>query len=170
MPYCRFCGKLCPTVPGLNKHVDKNPYCKKASQEEFHHFANSIWDEVPENPDDVQQRPLPYFPDRPDLPDLHLEEDIQQAEEMFNSKRNDILPPPPPPLRQQHATVGDVSENEGVIDDHRYIKKLPEEYLAGAMWGNCKPFYVILMKSRERREVLVRALLKMRTNGDLQSG
>jgi hypothetical protein len=92
----------------------------------------------------VQQRPLPYLPDRPDLPDLHLEEDIQRAEEMFNSERNDIPLPPPPPLRPQHATVGDVSEKEEVIDDHRYIEKFPEEYLAGATWGNCKPFYEYL--------------------------
>ena len=84
MPYCRFCGKLCPTVPGLNKHIDKNPYCKQASHEEFGNFANSIWDEVPVNPNDVQQRPLLNFSHRPDLPDFHLEEDIQRAEEMFN--------------------------------------------------------------------------------------
>ena len=152
MPYCRFCGKLCPTVPGLNKHVDKNPYCKKASHEEFGHFANSIWDEVPDNPHDLQQQPLPTFPIGADLPDFHLEDDIQRAEKMFNGEGNDIpppAPPPPPPLRPQHATVEDVlsPDKEEV---HCYIEKFPEEYLAGATWGNCKPLYEYLDEEQRR--------------------
>ena len=155
MPYCRFCGKLCPTVPGLNRHIDIAPNCKKASREEFSQYANSIWNDVLDNPNDMEQLPLPNLLIEPDLPDFHLEEDIQRAEDMFNKEGTDILQPPQPPppqrdeLRQrpQHATVGDVPDT---IDGHRYIEKFPEEYLAGATWGNCKPLYEYLDEEQKR--------------------
>ena len=61
------------------------------------------------------------------------------------------MPPPPPPLlRPQHATVGYVPDNEEVIDACRYIEIFPEEYLAGAMWGNCKPLYEYLDEEQKR--------------------
>ena len=50
MPYCGFCSKLCPTVPGVNQHINITPKCKKASCEEFSQYVNDIWDNVPENP------------------------------------------------------------------------------------------------------------------------
>jgi hypothetical protein len=53
---------------------------------------------------------------------------------------------------------------------YRYIEKFPEEYLAGATWGNCKPLFDYLDEEQKREEVLAGALLKMRMNGSLQSG
>jgi hypothetical protein len=150
MPYCRFCGKLCPTVPGLNRHLDIAPNCKKASREEFSQYANTIWNDVPENPDDVQQQPLPNLPIErdSDLPDFSLEEDIQRAEEILNGEGVDIptLPPPlrPLPLRPH------VPDNDEVLDGRRYIEKFPEEYLAGATWGNCKPLYEYLDEQQKK--------------------
>ena len=148
MPYCRFCGKLCPTVPGLNRHVDNSPNCKKASRQEFGQYANSIWEEVPENLNDVERKPLPNFQMEPDLPDFHLEEeeeDIQIAEEMFNREEINIPPPPPPQPPQPDVPQEDVPDN-----DSRYIEKFPEEYLAGATWGDCKPLYEYLDEEQKR--------------------
>ena len=152
MPYCGFCGKLCLTVPGLNRHIDNTPNCKKSSHEEFGQYANSIWDEVPENLNNVERQPLPNHPIELDLPDFYLEEDIQIAEETFNREEPNVPPPLPPlpPQHPQHATVGDVPDKEIVIDGCRYIENFPEEYLAGATWGNCKPLYKYLDEEKKR--------------------
>jgi hypothetical protein len=156
MPYCGFCGKLCPTVPGLNRHINNTPNCKKASHEEFGQYANSIWNNVHENLNGVEQPPLPNHPIEPDLPDFCLEEDIQIAEEMFDREETNIPPPLPPQpeeprLHPQHAaTVGDVPDNEEVIDGRRYLEKFPKEFLAGATWGNCKPLYEYLDERRKK--------------------
>ena len=79
MPYCGFCGKLCPTVPGVNRHINITPKCKKASCEEFSRYVNDIWDNVPENLNDMEWHPLPNLPNELELQieDFHLEEDIQ---------------------------------------------------------------------------------------------
>ena len=175
MPYCGFCGKLCPTVPGINRHINITPQCKKASCEEFGWYVNDIWDNVPENLNDMEWYPLPNLPNKLELQieDFHLEEDIQIAEETFNRELEEThllppLPPQPQPCHQQ-ATVGDASEIEDVNDGHCYIEKSPEEYLAGATWGNCKPLYECFdeqkKKKKKGREVLVGVLLKMRMNG-----
>ena len=152
MPYCVFCGKLCPTVPGLNRHIDNTPNCKKASQLEFGQYANGIWNDIPENPNDIEGPPLPNLPIEADLPDFHLEEDIVIAEETFNRDETDLLPHPAPPppqqndqqQRPQHATIDDAPDNEEGIDDGRYIEYFPEEYWAGATWGDCKPLFECL--------------------------
>ena len=47
MPHCSFCGKLCTTDPGLERHITCTPNCKKASADKFGQYANSIWDDVP---------------------------------------------------------------------------------------------------------------------------
>lgn len=92
---------------------------------------------------------LPNIPIEPDLPDFHLEEDIQTAEEIFNREQTNISGPPSPPQQDEpqldpwHATVEDVP-------GHRYIEKFPEEYLAGATWGNCKPLYEYLDEKQKR--------------------
>lgn len=151
MPYCFFCGKHCPTVPGLNKHIDKTPKCKKASREEFGQYAKAIWEDVPQNPNDIEGQPPPGLPNEPELnlEDFHLEEDIARAQEMFDREENNLLPvpPPPPPLPQhdepQHVTV---DPKKGC----RYIEHFPEEYLAGATWGNCKPLYEYINEEQEK--------------------
>jgi hypothetical protein len=155
MPYCDFCGKLCPTVPGLYRHIDNAPKCKIASREEFGQYANHIWDDVP---NEVKRQPPPI---EQDLPDFQLEEDIQLAEEIFNGDETNLppLPPPQPPqpdehqLRPQRATVEDVPENEEVIDGRRFIENFPEELLAGATWGNCKPLYEYLEEEQNKEGV-----------------
>ena len=178
MPYCGFCGKLCPSVPGLNRHIDNAPNCKKSSHEEFGQYANSIWDEVPENLDNMERQPLPNLPIEPDLPDFHLEEDIQIADETFNREEPNVqLPPPPlppqrdePQPRPQHATLGDIPDNETVIDGRRYIENsLRNIWLAlhGGIANHCMN---TLMRSRKGREILAGPLLKMRMNGNLRSG
>ena len=149
MPYCAFCGKVCPTVPGLNRHIDKTPNCKKASHEEFGQYANGIWDDIPENLHNKEWQQLLNLQIEPDLPDLRLEEDIQIAEEIFNSEEANVPMPQPtlppqrdePQLHPQHATVG---------DGCRYIENFPEEYLAGATWGTCKPLYEHLDEDRKK--------------------
>ena len=44
----------------------------------------------------------------------------------------------------KHAT-GEHSE-----DGQRYIENFPEEYRAGATWGNCKPLYEYIEDERKR--------------------
>ena len=44
----------------------------------------------------------------------------------------------------------DVPENEEVIDGRRFIENFPEEYQAGATWGNCKPFYEFLDEEQKK--------------------
>lgn len=153
MPYCGFCGKRCPTVPGLNRHIDNTPNCKKASHEEFGQYANSIWNDVHENLNDVEPPPLPNHPIEPDLLDFRLEEDIQIAEEMFDREETNIPPPLPPlpPQLDEPRPHPQHADNEEVIDRCRYIEKFPEEYLAGATWGDCKPLYEYL-DERQKRE------------------
>ena len=56
MPYCSFCGKLCPTALGLKRHIDGTSECKKASNEEYYQYANSIWDDI-----QVHHRVSRYF-------------------------------------------------------------------------------------------------------------
>ena len=158
MPYCGFCGKLCATVPGLNKHIDKSANCKKASEKEFGQYANSIWDNVPEKNDDMddnmEQQPLPNLQIEPE--DIHLEEDIQIAQEMIIEEENNLPPAPPPPQqnepqpRPQCATVEDVPENEDITEGVRYIEHLPDEYLAGATWGKGKPLFDHLDEEQKR--------------------
>jgi len=154
MPYCGFCGKLCPTAHGLKRHINGTPDCKKASSEEFSQYANGIWDDVPENIDRVEQRRLPNLPIHPDLPDFHLEEDIQIAEEMFYDEQTNIpLPLPPqhdePQPHPQHATVEIIPDNEA-IDGSRYIENFPEQYMAGATWGKGKPLFEYLVTEQNK--------------------
>ena len=156
MPYCGFCGKLCPTVPSINQHINITPKCKKASCEEFSQYVNDIWDNVPENLNDMEWYPLPNLPNKLELQieDFHLEEDIQIVEETFNRELEEthLLPPPPPQPQSCHqqATVGDASEIEDMNDGHHYIEKFPEEYLAGTTWGNCKLLYECLDEEQKR--------------------
>ena len=90
MPYCGFCGKNCPTVPGLKRHIDETPACKKASHEEFGQYASNIWNNIPlnlqEQPPPREQSP-PATPQlEPDFPDIHLEEDILAAAAMLDEE------------------------------------------------------------------------------------
>jgi hypothetical protein len=159
MPNCRFCGKLCPTEHGLNRHVGSTASCKKASQEEFGQYANSIWDDIPQaanpNLNDVEQQPL-----EADMPDFHLEEDIQLAEEMFGEEANLPLLPQqldeplraqPPPQRAMDNRVPTIEEiNDRHGDCARYIENFPEDHLAGATRGHCKPLFESLEDERKR--------------------
>ena len=104
----------------------------------------------------MEWHPLPNLPNEPELQmeDFRLEEDIQIVEETFNRELEEthLLPPPPPQpqSRHQQATVGDASKIEDVNNGHRYIKKFPEEYLAGTTWGNCKPLYECLDEGQKK--------------------
>ena len=153
MPYCRFCGKLCSTGGGLNRHIDTTPSCKKASREEFSKYANSIWEDVPENLNNLERQPLLNHPMiDPDLPDFHLEEDIQTAEELISREEHDVPPQQDPLPHPQHATMpmGDVPDKGDAINGYRYIENFPEEFLAGATWGKCKPLFKRLDEERKR--------------------
>jgi hypothetical protein len=153
MPYCcSFCGKSCTTAPGLDRHISRTPNCKKASGEKFSEYARSIWDHVPPaaNPNHAEQQPLV---DLPDYPDFHLEEDLQIAEDMlYDDEEINLLPRPPPPPQvelepnPQPATV-EVPNNG---DGGRYIENFPEEYLAGATWGRCKPLFESLDEEQKK--------------------
>jgi hypothetical protein len=157
MPNCRFCGKLCPTEQGLNRHIGSTASCKKASQEEFGQYANSIWDDIPQaaNPNDAEQQPL-----EADMPDFHLEEDIQLAEEMFAGEEANLPllpqqldePQPPQPLPQR-AMDNRVPNIEEINDRHgdctRYIENFPEDHLAGATRGNAKHYLNLLRMSEK---------------------
>lgn len=157
MPYCTFCGKLCTTAPGLERHIVRTPECKKASCEKFGQYANSIWDDILANPNHAEQQTrtpnIPDFPDS-DFPDFHLDENIQTAEEMLYGEEINLppQPPPPPPDEPQqhgrHPTVEDVTDE--IDDGGCYIENFPEEYLAGAIWGHCKPLFESLDDERVR--------------------
>jgi hypothetical protein len=154
--YCGFCGKSCTTGPGLERHVVQTPDCKKASHEKFGQYANNMWNNSPAYVDSEQQQQanLPDFPDFHGLPDFQLDEDIQMAEEMFYTE--DIylpqkplpLPQDEPPQQPQHATM-EVPNNEEVNDGGRYIENFPEEYMAGATWGHCKPLFESLYEEQK---------------------
>ena len=173
MPFCEFCGKQCTTTPSLKRHIDGTLDCKKDSREEFGHYANTIWDNVPKNPNHEELQALLNIPIHPDLPDFHLEEDIQLAEEALHSEENDIPPIPPPPLHgehqlhPQHVTVEDVPDNE---DGGRYIENFPEENMAGMAWGQSKPLFECIDDDWKREGGSRWGPLKMRMNGNLQSG
>ena len=101
--------KTCLTAVSVENYAQRylvctNTFkCKKASCEEFGQYSNSIWDDVPQNLNDVEQQPLPHFLNEPELEleDFYLEEDIQIVEEMFNREETDLLPLPPPPTPPQ---------------------------------------------------------------------
>jgi hypothetical protein len=150
MPNCSFCGKLCATASGLERHIIYTPDCKKASGEKFGHYANSIWEDKP-----VEQPPLV---DIPNFPDFHLEEDIQIAEDMLNNEGINLLPVqehlpvPADEPRPQHATVevrNNVEDSED-NDGGRYIEYFPQEYMAGATWGRCKPLFESVDEEQKR--------------------
>lgn len=153
MPYCGFCGKLCPTAPGLKRHIDGTPECKRASNEEYYQYANSIWDDVPGNLDhEEQQPPIPPIDSEPvDMLDFHLDEDIQIAED-------NIVPPPQqelhelPPRAQEEMVNVPVNEkvNTDSADGARYIEYFPEENRAGATWGHSKPLFECLDEEQKK--------------------
>ena len=153
MPFCEFCSKQCATTPSLKRHIDSTLDCKKASHEEFRHYANTIWDNIPENPNHKEPQALPNIPIHPDLPDFYLEEDIQLAEEALHGEENDILPIPPPPLHgkhqlhPQHVTVEDVPDNE---DGGCYIENFLEENMASVTWGQSKPLFECIDDDQKR--------------------
>ena len=155
MPYCNFCGKQCTTAPGLDRHIARTPACKKASGENFGQYATSIWEDVPEKPDNAE--PLPAE-DLPDLPEFHLEEDIEMAEGMFNDEPINLLPVPPlppqveplPHPQPEHGTVEVPNNEEGTDEGGRYIENMAEEYMAGATWGDCKPLFESLDEEQKR--------------------
>jgi hypothetical protein len=116
MPYCSFCGKSCSTVPGLKKHIDKSSDCRKASHEEFNLYANSIWDNIPDNLNlnlgEFERAPPSPIQPNFNLPDIQLEEDIQIAEAMLEGEEVGLAAPAqiePHPL-SRHVTVDDATD------------------------------------------------------------
>jgi hypothetical protein len=51
------------------------------------------------------------------------------------------LPPQDEPQPHPRDATADVPNNEDVNDGARFIENFPEEYLAGATWGRCKPLF-----------------------------
>jgi hypothetical protein len=152
MPYyCGFCGKLCETPHGLKRHIDRTPDCKKASHEEFGQYANSIWDNVPENQENVEQQP-PMLPIEPaDMPDFYLDEDI--LDEDIRIAEENIQPPLQQQLDEpqpwpQHATV-DIPVNKVNMEGALYFEYFPEEHMAGATWGRCKPLFESIVEEQK---------------------
>lgn len=158
MPNCSFCGKLCLNAPGLERHIANAPKCRKASGEKFGQYAANIWDDVLANPNHAEQlQPeVENIPDFEDFPDFQLEEDIQVAEEMLYGEENDApqaqqLQPPPQHVPQPHAqhAAEDVPNNEESNDGGRFIEDYPEEYRAGATWGECKSLFESLYEEHK---------------------
>jgi hypothetical protein len=156
MPYCGFCGKNCPTMPGLKRHIDGTPACKKASHEEFGQYAKSIWNNIPDNPQEQSlpndQSPLVTPQPEPDFPDIHLEEDIQAAGAMLDEETD--LPPAPQPFNEQQlrpyrATVEDAPDDDETNQDH-YIEEFPKETLAGATWGTSQTLFESLNEEQKK--------------------
>ena len=69
---------------------------------------------------------------------------------MFNTEETDIPPLPPPPPPPPPPPCPHVPANKEVNDKHRYIENFPEEYLAGATWGTCKPLYEYLDEEQRK--------------------
>ena len=156
-------------MPGLKRHIECTPNCTKASHEEFGQYANGIWDNTPPDLDpnymlEPQPELLLNLQIQPDLPDILLEEDIQRVEEMLYAEEANLLPhwqPPPPSqdgpqpnLERATAVAEDVPDNKDVTSINRdhYIEEFPEEYLAGATWGCCKPLFESLDEEQKREE------------------
>ena len=143
-------------MPSLKRHIDGTPACKKASHEEFGQYANSIWNNIPVNPQEQslpKEQSLPVTPQpEPDWPDIHLEEDIQVAAAMLDEETH--LPPAPQPLDEQqshlyHPTIEDAPEDDDMSQD-RYIEEFLKEHLASAMWGTSKPLFKSLNEEQKR--------------------
>ena len=155
MPCCSFCSKLCATAPGLERHIAHTPECKQASHKKFSQYANSIWDDVPANINHVEQHWQPEpLANLPDLPDFHLEEDIQIADETIDEQEINVPQQHPPPQDEpqnypQHGAV-DVPHNNEVNDGGRYVEKFPKEYLADATLGHWKPLFKSLDEEQKR--------------------
>ena len=149
MPYnCTFCGKVCATHPGLERHIAQTPNCKNASREKFVEYAKGIWDDIPPEQNQVEEE---AFVNLPDWPDFHLEEDIQMAEGMLYGEDDDLLRQPPPhqsPPLPQDEPEPNPQNNDG--DSGRYIENFPEEYFAGAIWGHCKSHFENLNNEQKR--------------------
>ena len=147
MPHCGFCGKLCPTVPGLKRHIDGNAGCKKASRQEFGQYAQGIWSNAPPDNEEgldggeVPEENHPIEPTPLDLPDIHLEEDIQNAGALFGDEEVDAPPSNEPRLNPHRATVEDAPDEEEGDNQARYVEEFPEEYRAGATWGQSNPLF-----------------------------
>ena len=81
---------------------------------------------------------------------------------MLYAKEANLLPhwqtPPPsqdrpqPNLKHATAVAEDVPDNENVTSINRdhYIGEFPEEYLASATWGCCKPLFESLDEEQKR--------------------
>ena len=132
MPYCGFCGKLCPTVPGLKRHINGNAACKKVSRQEFGQYAQSIWSSTPPDSGEGPEQSHAIEPSQLDLPDIHLEEDIEDAGALFDDEEVDAPQSNEPHLNPHRTTVEDVPDEEEVDDQARYVEDFPEEYRAGA--------------------------------------
>ena len=151
-----FCGKNCPTMPSLKRHIDRVSACKKASHEEFGQYASSIWNNGPANPQEQslpKEQSPPVTPQlEPHLPNIHLEEDIQTAAATLNEETH--FPPAPQPLNEQqsrpyHATIEDAPDDDDTSQD-RYIEEFLKESMAGAMWGTSKPLFESLNEEQTR--------------------
>jgi hypothetical protein len=113
-----------------------------------------MWDDVPANPNDTEEEAEPPA-DLPNLPDFHLEEDFQTAEEALNGEEFNLhqqSPPPPPPQDEPHLrnATEEAPITEDVNDGGRYIEKFPEEYLAGATWGRSRTLFESLDEEQKQ--------------------
>lgn len=154
MPYCVFCGKLCTTAPGLERHIARTPDCKKSSCEKFGQYANSIWDlnDVPANPNHALAEQEPNLEE---LPDFRLEEDIELAEQRLDDEERNPQQLPRPPLPDEpqphpRRATEKVPSNEEVNNGGRYIEYFPDEFLAGATWGHGKPLFESVYENQKR--------------------
>jgi len=48
MPHCGFCGKLCPTMPGLKRHINGNPAPDSGEGPELDHPIEPIQLDLPD--------------------------------------------------------------------------------------------------------------------------
>jgi hypothetical protein len=88
-----------------------------------------------------------------DMMDFHLNEEIRIAKE-------NLLPPPqqqldePQPWPQRATANVPINEEVNINSEsnHKacYIEYFPEEHLAGATWGRCKPLFASLDEEQKR--------------------
>ena len=139
MIFCDFCGKgPFSTSSGLNKHISHSANCIKAASQKWESYSTNIWDNVP-GPSNIEPQP-PISPpilenEIVDMPDITLEEDLQEVD-LELPTLPETQPAQPQPFR---ATVDD-SEDEDEESVY-YVEEFPMNLGAGAVLGEEVPFF-----------------------------
>jgi hypothetical protein len=145
-----------PQLASLQKHTQLSENCNQAAKQKWGTFSSNIWEnDVPGHLN--RQNPPPILEDDelPGMPDITLEEDLQELQEDLVNYRQ--YPPAmftPPVHGVMPAEPGRVSatteDAEATVANAYYIEEFPEDLGVGAVWGEELPSFEILRQEQEK--------------------